>query len=58
METFNTYDQAKEYAHSINQTRVEKSNPMVTVYGPEDNEVTVMTLKEAIKNDFSYEWES
>ena len=56
METFSTYDQAQEYAHSINQTRVNKNNPMVIVHGPEDNEVTVMTLKEAIENDFLYEW--
>ena len=58
METFNTYNQAKEYAQSINQTRTNKNNPMVTVYGPEDSEGTVMTLTEAIENDFSYEWDA
>jgi len=57
METFTTYDQAKEYAHVINQTQTNKTNPMVTVYGPGDNEGSNMRLKEAIENDFSYEWE-
>jgi hypothetical protein len=58
METFSTYNQAKEYAHCINQTRTNKSNPLVTVYGPNDNEGTVMTLAEAIENEFSYEWDA
>jgi hypothetical protein len=57
METFSTYDHAKEYAHIINQTRTDKNNPMVIVAGPGDNEGTVMPLKEAIENDFFYEWE-
>lgn len=57
METFKTEEQAKEYAHSINRTKKDKNNPMVTVTGPDDNEYTVMTLTEAIEKEFLYEVE-
>ena len=57
MKTFSTYEEAKEYAHVVNQTRQDKKNPMVVVHGPGDNEGSAMKLTEAIENEFSYEWD-
>jgi hypothetical protein len=58
MKTFDTYAEAKRYARIHNQTVVSMCDPLVTVYGPEDNEGTVMKLSEAISEDFDYEWEA
>ncbi len=56
METFNTYDEALEYMRQMKKVITDKNNPLVTVAGPEDEQGTVMTLEEAIENDFLYEF--
>lgn len=38
-------------------TALHPEEPWVTVDGPGDGEVTVMTMREAVDNEFSYTWE-
>lgn len=56
MKTFDKYTKAVEYMEQMNKIITDKNNPLVVVAGPEDAQGTVMPLRDAIDNDFCYEW--
>jgi hypothetical protein len=57
MKTFTSEQKASDFMRMKNRTQVGNRNITVMVDGPDDLEFTVMPLKEAVENGFSYTWE-
>ena len=57
MMTFRSEDDARRLMVTRNLTRRDRSAIAVLVEGPDDGEWTVMDLRDAIENGFSYSWE-
>ena len=57
MRTFTDETKARGWMQLLNQSRRGRTELVVMVDGPDDNEFTVMSLSEAIQNGFLYRWE-
>ncbi|WP_027360808.1 hypothetical protein [Desulforegula conservatrix] len=59
MKTYKNKEKAYEMMESKNRSYRRAGNSrqlMVMVEGPEEGEHTIMDIKEAIENSFTYEW--